>query len=121
MGVRNSLIIAAIATLLSVNIAQAEQKKKPQFPSVDIPLIGNSSRKAPRDGSVDIPLIGTSSRKAPREEFMQIGGNPGNPWDSQNKCYIGRPPQHYECPPGTRLIDLDPSAEICWRCEIPTD
>ncbi|BAY52181.1 hypothetical protein NIES2134_102160 [Thermostichus vulcanus NIES-2134] len=103
MGVRNSLIIAAIATLLSVNIAQAEQQKKPQFPSVDIPLIGNSSRKAPREG------------------FMQIGGNPGNPWDFQNKCYIGRPPQHYECPPGTRLIDLDPSPEICWRCEIPTD
>jgi hypothetical protein len=52
---------------------------------------------------------------------INIGGNPGNPWDPVGQCYVGKPPANYRCPPGQKMVDLDPSPKVCWRCEFPKD
>jgi len=52
---------------------------------------------------------------------INIGGNPGNSWDPVGQCYVGKPPANYRCPPGRKIVDLDPSPKVCWRCEFPKD
>jgi hypothetical protein len=49
------------------------------------------------------------------------GGKPGNPWGPVGQCYVGKPPANYRCPPGQKIVDLDPSPKVCWRCEFPKD
>lgn len=55
--------------------------------------------------------------------FQQIGGRgcPPGQWDRNAKCCIGKPPAHFRCGHNERMVDLDPSPKVCWRCEIPMD
>jgi hypothetical protein len=67
------------------------------------------------------PLSAPAPKPIKPDSFVQIGGNPGNPWNPQDNCYVGPPPKHYRCPKGTKFKDIDPSPKVCWRCETPTD
>lgn len=68
------------------------------------------------------PSVGLQPTKDIKPDgVIQTGGNPGNPWDPQGKCYVGLPPKHYRCPQGQVMVDLDPSPKVCWRCVVPME
>lgn len=57
--------------------------------------------------------------KSAASGVINHGGQPGNTWDANGQCYLGTPPKNYRCPNGGRIVDVDPTPKVCWRCEIP--
>lgn len=138
-----------LALLLGSASAWAEQKPTPtnpgqpsgtptSTPTWTVPgaanqSIGKKPLECPPDCSTAISSemspnsTGTSQSATPAKSvikpdgFQQIGGNPGNPWDPQGKCYVGPPPKHYRCEKGMVMVDLDPSPKVCWRCVVPME